>query len=82
MAENKTHAFLDNLKKKAAAQESYGGFGRPIPANMDARVCPNCGAGRAKQDGLTQCAYCGYRFLDADLTDGVYIKKEDNSGHL
>jgi uncharacterized Zn finger protein (UPF0148 family) len=49
---------------------------------MDAAVCPNCGAGRAKQDGLTHCAYCGYQFLDVELDDGIYLKKEDNSPHV
>jgi uncharacterized Zn finger protein (UPF0148 family) len=48
-------------------------------AKMNAKDCPNCGAGRAKQDGLTHCAYCGFEFLNVKLTDGVYIKKEDNS---
>jgi uncharacterized Zn finger protein (UPF0148 family) len=46
---------------------------------MDASDCPNCGAGRAKQDGLTHCAYCGHEFLSVKLTDGIFIKKEDNS---
>ncbi|WP_459641268.1 hypothetical protein [Flavobacterium sp. CGRL2] len=46
---------------------------------MNVRDCPNCGAGRAKQDGVTHCAYCGFEFITVQLTDGVYIKKEDNS---
>lgn len=81
MAENKTRSFLDNLKKTAAAQKSYGTCGEASPPVMDAAVCPNCGAGRAKQDGLTRCAYCGYRFLDVELDDGIYLTKEDNSRH-
>lgn len=48
-------------------------------AKMNVRDCPNCGAGRAKQDGVTHCAYCGFEFITVKLTDGVYIKKEDNS---
>lgn len=41
--------------------------------------CPQCGAGRAKQDGLTKCGYCGYEFMAAKLSDGIHIKTEDNS---
>jgi len=41
--------------------------------------CPQCGAGRAKSDGLSRCAYCGHEFTHAELTDGINIKKEDNS---
>jgi uncharacterized Zn finger protein (UPF0148 family) len=46
---------------------------------MDAKSCPNCGAGRTKHDGITSCGYCGFEFIRVKLTDGVYIKKEDNS---
>ena len=42
-------------------------------------TCPQCGAGRAKRDGLTRCAYCGHEFTSAEMTNGVHIKKEDNS---
>ncbi|MDR2132837.1 MAG: hypothetical protein LBP30_05760 [Clostridiales Family XIII bacterium] len=82
MAENKALSFLENLKKTAATQKSYGESSEPYPPAMDAALCPNCGAGRAKQDGLTHCAYCGHRFLDVNLDDGVYLKKEDNSPHV
>jgi DNA-directed RNA polymerase subunit RPC12/RpoP len=81
MAENKTRSFLDNLKKAAAAQKNYGVCREASPPVMDAAACPNCGAGRAKQDGLTRCAYCGHRFLDVELDDGIYLTKEDNSRH-
>jgi uncharacterized Zn finger protein (UPF0148 family) len=82
MAENKTRSFLDNLKKTAAAQKSYLLYEKAAPPEMAAAVCPNCGAGRAKQDGLTHCAYCGHRFIDVELDDGIYLKKEDNSPHV
>jgi uncharacterized protein (DUF983 family) len=82
MAENKTLSFLDNLKKTAAAQKNYCLYEEASPPGMDAARCPNCGAGRAKQDGLTHCAYCGHRFLDVKLDDGIYLKKEDNSPHV
>lgn len=48
-------------------------------ANNSVKGCPQCGAGRAKQDGLTNCAYCGYEFIKVKVTDGIHIKKEDNS---
>jgi uncharacterized Zn finger protein (UPF0148 family) len=79
MAENKARSFLDSLKKTAAAQKNYCLYGEASPPVMDAAVCPNCGAGRAKQDGLTRCAYCGYRFFDVELDNGIHLKKEDNS---
>lgn len=42
-------------------------------------TCPQCGAGRAKHDGLTACAYCGFAYTHAVLTDGIHIKDTDNS---
>ncbi|MBZ4192675.1 hypothetical protein [Niabella beijingensis] len=48
-------------------------------AGMDTVACPNCGAGRAKSDGLTKCGYCGFSFLTHQLNDGIHIKKTDNS---
>lgn len=42
-------------------------------------TCPNCGAGRAKSDGLTHCAYCNFEFIKARITDGIHLKKSDNS---
>jgi uncharacterized protein (DUF983 family) len=82
MAENKTLSFLDKLKKTATAQKDYLTCREASPPGMDAAVCPNCGAGRAKQDGLTHCAYCGHRFLEVELDDGIYLKKADNSPHV
>ncbi|MDR2210254.1 MAG: hypothetical protein LBO65_02120 [Spirochaetaceae bacterium] len=82
MAENKTLSFLDKLKKTAAEQKNYLLYEKTTPPSLGAAVCPNCGAGRAKQDGLTHCAYCGHQFLDVELDDGIYLKKEDNSPHV
>ncbi|MCC9016300.1 MULTISPECIES: hypothetical protein [Flavobacterium] len=79
MEEKKVNSFLSRLKEKAQKQTNYGGETEMTEAKMNAKDCPNCGAGRAKQDGLTHCAYCGFEFLSVNLTDGVYLKKEDNS---
>lgn len=79
MEEKKVNSFLDRLKQKAQNQTNYGGEMEINDAKMNAKDCPNCGAGRAKQDGITHCAYCGFEFITVKLTDGVYIKKEDNS---
>ncbi|SHM34508.1 hypothetical protein [Flavobacterium chilense] len=79
MEEKKVNSFLDKLKEKAKNQTNYGGEAEMNDAQMNLRDCPNCGAGRAKQDGVTHCAYCGFEFINVKLTDGVYIKKEDNS---
>ncbi|WP_223302280.1 hypothetical protein [Flavobacterium branchiophilum] len=69
------------MKLKVQSQKTYGIDENNAfkEAKMDAADCPNCGAGRAKQEGLTHCAYCGHEFLAVKLTDGIFIKKEDNS---
>jgi uncharacterized Zn finger protein (UPF0148 family) len=77
--EKKALSFVEKMKLKAQSQKNYGGETEIKGANMEARDCPNCGAGRAKQDGLTHCAYCGFEFIAVQLTDGLHIKKEDNS---
>ncbi|SCY63157.1 hypothetical protein [Flavobacterium anhuiense] len=79
MEEKKVNSFLNRLKENAQKQTNYGGEMEITEAKINAKDCPNCGAGRAKQDGLTHCAYCGFEFFNIKLTDGVYIKKEDNS---
>ena len=76
---NKTLSYLERLKQKALEQKSYGGELNMEDAKMEVRDCPNCGAGRAYRDGLTNCGYCGFTFIEVKLTDGVYIKKENNS---
>lgn len=80
MEENKKPlSLLEKMKQKAMEQKSYGGEFVEEAAKVNTRSCINCGAGRAKQDGLTHCAYCGFEFLSVKITDGIYIKKEDNS---
>jgi uncharacterized Zn finger protein (UPF0148 family) len=77
--EKKVLSFVEKMKLKALSQKNYGGETEIKDANMGARDCPNCGAARAKQDGLTKCAYCSFAFLEVKLTDGLHIKKENNS---
>lgn len=48
-------------------------------AGVTTLTCPNCGSGRAKGDGLTQCAYCGFEFIRHRLSNGIHIKDQDNS---
>ncbi|MEI3800862.1 hypothetical protein SAMN05660461_4788 [Chitinophaga ginsengisegetis] len=81
MAEEKKRiqAYLEQLKNKVETQENYGGEITNEEARMDIRDCPECGAGRAYHKGLTACAYCGFVFMDTKLTDGVNIRKENNS---
>lgn len=76
---NKALSLLERLKQKTQAQTPYGGEAKATDAKMDVTTCPNCGAGRAKPDGLTRCGYCGFVFIEQELTDGINIKKEDNS---
>ena len=76
MAEEKKHlSFLQKLKEKQLQNEQQ----QKEAPKMAATACPNCGAGRAKQDGLTHCAYCGFEFISVELSDGLHLKKEDNS---
>ncbi len=72
-------SFIEKMKQKAAAQTSYGGDGKEEAAKVATRDCPNCGAARARQDGLTHCGYCGFAFIQSNLTDGIHIKSTDNS---
>jgi uncharacterized Zn finger protein (UPF0148 family) len=78
--ENKnTLSYVEKLKQKALTQENYGGELIKKEAKMEVLDCPECGAGRAFHDGLTSCAYCGFVFMTVKLTDGIHIKKENNS---
>ncbi|UIR55071.1 hypothetical protein LZQ00_12355 [Sphingobacterium sp. SRCM116780] len=78
---SKPLSILERMKQKAQEQQTYGGKQEDRPANMKAKDCPNCGAGRAQDDGLTHCAFCGFKFMTVKLTDGIHIKKEDNSNN-
>jgi uncharacterized Zn finger protein (UPF0148 family) len=77
--ENKSLSLIERMKKKAESQQRYGGETVSREANMGVTACPNCGAGRAKNDGVTKCAYCGHEFIAVELSDGLNIKKNDNS---
>jgi uncharacterized Zn finger protein (UPF0148 family) len=77
--EKKTNSFLQKLKEKAANNKTYLGDVKPDEASMVAATCPNCGAGRAKQDGVTHCAYCDFEFIGTKLSEGIFVSKEDNS---
>lgn len=80
--EKKTSSILDKLKRKAKTQEVYGGKTVEKQAEMTIKDCPNCGAGRAQQDGITHCAYCGFAFIRVKIADGIHLKKDDNSNNL
>lgn len=77
--QTKTQSFLEKLKKKAAESEKYNEEIFYEEAWIENKNCPNCWASRAKQDGLTQCAYCGFEFVAVELWNWIFIKKEDNS---
>lgn len=72
---NSSKSFLQKLKEKSAS----AGQQENKAAGMLATACPNCGAGRAKQDGITHCAYCGFEFISVKITDGIHLNKSDNS---
>lgn len=74
-----TLSLIERMKQKAINQKNYGGEYVEEQAKVNVRDCPNCGAGRAKQDGLTHCAYCNFEFLSVVISDGINLKKEDNS---
>lgn len=74
-----TLSFLERLRQQALLQENYGGEIKYEAAKVDALDCPECGAGRAFADGLTLCAYCGFKFMAVSLSDGIHIKKINNS---
>lgn len=76
---DKELSFIERMKLRATSQKSYGGKSTETDAGTAESSCINCGAGRAKQDGLTHCAYCGHAFIKTTLSDGSYIKMSDNS---
>mgnify|MGYP000980182591 CR=1 FL=1 len=76
-SDNKTLSLVERLKKQALEQKR-----EPIITEVSKTTviqCPDCGAARAKSDGLTHCAYCGRQLMDVVLTDGIHIKSQDNS---
>jgi len=77
--ENKKRSFIERMKQRAVSQDNYGGKSQEFGAGTESTSCPDCGAGRARQDGVTHCAYCGHTFITTTLDDGKYISKSDNS---
>ena len=76
---NKALSFVERMKQRASEQKAYGGKYEAQEAKVGITTCPNCGAGRAENDGLTKCAYCDYVFITVELSDGLNIKSKDNS---
>ncbi len=76
MEEEKKLSFIERLKQQAVSQKPYGGEIKQEEAQINARTCPNCGAGRALRDDLTECAYCGFEFMDITLDNGIFINKK------
>ncbi len=77
MDKTKSSSLVERLKQAALQQKREAiTF---IPADSLVVRCPQCGAGRAKQDGITKCGYCGYEFTVSELSNGINIKKEDHS---
>lgn len=77
MSDAKPTSVVERLKQLALQQKR-----EPVvirPADSHVIQCPQCGAGRAKSDGITRCGYCGHVFTTAALSDGINIKEEDNS---
>ncbi|AOM79696.1 hypothetical protein [Pedobacter steynii] len=75
----KAQTYVEQLKQKASEQENYGAEIKYEQAHMLVCDCPECGAGRALVDGLTICAYCGFKFMTVKLSNGIHIKKTNNS---
>ncbi|WP_353183644.1 hypothetical protein [Parapedobacter lycopersici] len=79
MENKKTPSLIARLRRQAREQART-----PLTAEhaqTQTVTCPNCGAGRAKPDGLTHCAYCGHLFTEHRMTDGIHIKHHDNSNN-
>ena len=77
MEHKKSNSLVERLKQAAMEQKR-----QQIPetkASSQVVDCPQCGAGRAINDGLTACGYCGYRFTSSRMSDGINIKEKDNS---
>ncbi|MGI9527332.1 MAG: hypothetical protein ACR2MS_09515 [Weeksellaceae bacterium] len=81
-ANKKPLSLVERMKFKAKNSPKYGGEYIEEKANMSATDCPNCGAGRAKLDGVKNCAYCGYEFLENHQTKGIHLNREKGRGEL
>lgn len=72
-------SIIERLKLQSQQQEQLAGDFMNKPAQLDTQDCPNCGASRAKQDGVTKCAYCNFEFISKKIDDGINLKSTDNS---
>jgi len=72
-------SLIERLKLQSQQQKQLAGDFMNKPSQLDTLDCPNCGAGRAKQDGVTKCAYCNYEFISKKIDDGINLKITDNS---
>lgn len=70
-------SFVQRLKELAESQKREAS--EITSATSTVVCCPKCGAGRAANDGLARCAYCGHRFIQTSLGEGIHIGHEDNS---
>lgn len=77
--EPKKISLVERLKNQTLNQKKYAEDKPSQIAQLDTQECQNCGAGRAKQKGVTNCAYCGFSFIEVKLIDGINIKSTDNS---
>ena len=78
MEEQKKPLSVVQQMKRLALQQKREPFAEQ-EAGSHVATCPQCGAGRAKHDGLTACAYCGFGYTRTVLTDGIHIQQTDNS---
>lgn len=69
-------SLVERMRLKTQTQQKYGGEFIEEKATIGVTDCQNCGAGRAKSDGLKECAYCGFVFLEKEHTAGIHLNKE------
>ena len=72
-------SLIEKLKIQAKSQTNLGGDFLNNKSKLATINCPNCGAGRAKQDGVTKCTYCNHEFISTKLDDGIHLKTTDNT---
>lgn len=84
MSENQENkkplSLVERMRLKTKTQAKYGGEYKEEKAKVNVTDCPNCGAGRAKLDGVKKCGYCGFVFLEKDHTAGIHLNKEKGRG--
>lgn len=75
-------SLVEKMRLKSKTTTVYGGEYKEKKAELGATDCPNCGAGRAKRDGVKKCAYCGFEFIQHDHTQGIHLTKEKDRNEL